>query len=164
MIGIEIGIEELAEQFLWRIVHHLYLFDDDALFVDEVGGLESRRGQDIGQQIKCGGELLIEDLYGKARFFVCGEGVEVSAEAVLFECDLLCGPAACALEYRVLDKVGNAVSSFGSFREPTRKKKPTVTERTPGIVSVKIVRPLSRRVLLIFSFIGEEKRLTRCNR
>ena len=42
VVRVKLGVEELTEEFLGRVVHHLYLFDDNALLIEEVGGLESR--------------------------------------------------------------------------------------------------------------------------
>ena len=46
-------------------------------------------------------------------------------------------------------------SSFGSFREPMRKKNPSVADRTSGIRSVRTTMPLSRRVCFMSSFMAK---------
>ena len=110
--------EALGEDFVDEavgivLVHFDFLKDDAALADDFLGG-EDGVEDEIGEDVECGGDVLVEDFHVEADGFLAGEGVEIASDGVDFAGDALSGARAGALEDHVFDEVGDSVE-LGDF-------------------------------------------------
>jgi hypothetical protein len=122
MIGPEPLGEQLVHQVVRRVLHHLDLFEDDLLFLLDVGRIEGGVRDQIGEDVDGDRQVLVEHLHVVARVLLGGERVELAADRVHFLGDAFGGPPVGALEQHVLDEVRDAGVSLGlvagSAREP----------------------------------------------
>lgn len=109
----EVGDEEFVDEGLGGVEFHLEFFEDDALFLFDVLGVEAGVEEHVGKDVESGGEVLVEDFGGVADEFAAGEGVELAAEGVDFTGDVFGAAAGGAFEEHVFDEVADAV--FGRF-------------------------------------------------
>ncbi len=105
--------EDLVHQVVGVVLVHLDLFEDDALFAGEVVCVEDRVENEVRKYIECCCNMLVQDLDIEADGLFAGEGVEIAADGVHLAGDLLRGAGGGALEYHVLDEVGDAVDLGG---------------------------------------------------
>ena len=105
--------EELVDEVVGVVLVHLDLFEDDALLAGDVLGGEGGVEDEVGEEVECGGDVLVEDLDVEADGLFAGEGVEVAADGVDLAGELLGGAGGGALEDHVLDEVGDAVEGGG---------------------------------------------------
>src|SRR5215469_3655734 len=68
---------------------------------------------EVGEDVECGGYLLVEDLDVEADHLFAGESVEISADGVDFSGDLLCRARGCSLEDHVLDEMRDTIDLRG---------------------------------------------------
>ena len=95
---------------IFRIVHvHLDFFEDDLLFVFDVGGIEARTEAEIADDVEGDGEMVVENLGVEADLFLGSEGIEHAADGIHFAGDGFGGAAFGAFENHVLDEVSDAV-------------------------------------------------------
>jgi len=95
---------------IFRIVHvHLDFFEDDLLFVFDVGGIEARTEAEIADDVEGDGEMVVENLGVETDLFLGGEGIEHAADGIHFAGDGFGGAAFGAFENHVLDEVSDAV-------------------------------------------------------
>ena len=97
---------------------HLDLFKDDLALFFYVLGIEQRAENEVGDDIKGDGEMLVENLGVEADLFLGSESIEHAADGVHFAGDSFGGAALSTLEDHVLDEVGEAVF-FGDFAAGT---------------------------------------------
>ena len=108
VVGPERGHENLMNEIVRRVLDHFDFFEDHRAHRFQVGIAESRRDNDVGQQIERGIDLLIEHVCVKRRVFLAGERVDVAAEDVDDLGDVAGRSRRRALEYEVLEKMRRA--------------------------------------------------------
>ena len=109
MILPEILREDLVDEVIRIVLIHLDLFDDDAAFARDVGGIKHRMQHQIAEDLKRDGDVLVEHLDVEADAFFGGEGVHVAADGVDLARNFFRGAVLGAFEDHVLDEVGDAV-------------------------------------------------------
>ena len=110
MVGPESLREELVDEVVRRVLHHLDLFDDNFLFALDVFRAERRVHHDVGEDVDGEREVFVEDFDVVARVFLGGEGVELAADRVDRLRDVFRRPRRRALEEHVLDEVRDAAA------------------------------------------------------
>src|SRR5213592_821351 len=76
----ELGGEEVVDQVVGCVLHHLDLLEHDRLFALELLGVEDRVEEDIGQEVDRERQMLVEHLDVEARVFLGGEGVHLATD------------------------------------------------------------------------------------
>ncbi len=109
MIFPEILGEDFVDEVVGVVLVHLDFFEDDAALAGDVLGGERRVQNQVGENIKCNRNMLVEHLDVKADTFFRGEGVHVAADGIDLAGDLLGGAVLGAFEDHVLDEMGDAV-------------------------------------------------------
>ncbi len=99
--------EQVVDQVVRRVLHHLDLLEDHRLLLLDVLRPEERVAQDVGEEVDRQRQVLVEHVDEEARVLLRGEGVHLAAHRVHRPGDLLGGPGLGALEDQVLDQVGN---------------------------------------------------------
>jgi len=113
MLRPETAGENVVEKIFGIVQIHLDFFEDDlALFLNVVG-IELGTKDEIGDDVKGDGEVLVEDLGVEADLFLGGEGVEHAADGVHFAGDIFGGTALGTLENHMLEKMSKAVFGGG---------------------------------------------------
>ena len=107
----EILREELVHEIFGIILRHLDFFEDDGFFARDFFFGELRREDQIGKNVECRGQMLVDDAGVEADQLLRGECVEHAADAIGFARDVFGGAAFGALEHHVLDEMGDAVQS-----------------------------------------------------
>ena len=97
--------EHLVHQIVGGVLHHLDLFEDDALLALDVGGCQRRTHDHVGQQIDGQRQVLVEHLDVVAGVFLGGKRVELTADRIDRLGNDLRRSARRALEQHVLDEV-----------------------------------------------------------
>ena len=138
--------EELVHQDVGVVLVDLDLFKDDAALALDVGRGEDGVEHQVGEHVEGDGGVIGEGLDVEADHLLAGEGVEVAADRIHLAGDDQRGAVAGALEYHVLDEVGDAVDSAASPREPDLIQTPMATERRCSMRSVSTMSPLGRTV------------------
>ena len=97
--------EQLVDEIVGCVLHHLDLFKHYPLFFLDV--ISGKRGiaQQIGQHVDCPRQVLVEHLHVITGAFLGGERVELPAERIDLLGNVLGAPARGALEQHVLDEV-----------------------------------------------------------
>jgi hypothetical protein len=109
----EAASENVVEEIFGIVQIHLDFFEDDlALFVD-VAGVELGTKNEIGDDVKGDGEMLVEDLSVEADLFLGGEGIEHAADGIHFAGDVFGGTAFSTLENHVLEEMSKAIFGGG---------------------------------------------------
>ncbi len=114
MILPEIAEKCLVDEVLGVVHFHLQLFENDTLLLLDVGSVEARIQDEVGEQIECDGQVLVQDLDVVADQFLRGVGVKIAACRIGLPRDLLGRSIGRSLEEHVLDEVRDAVV-FGCF-------------------------------------------------
>ena len=105
---------------------------------------------EVGEDVDGERQVLVEHLEVIAGVFLRREGVDLAADRIHLLRDFFRAPCRRALEQHVLDEVGDARVSAGSWREPRVSQMPIGDRRTCGIRSVARRTPLAstaRRIL-----------------
>ncbi len=117
--------EGLVDEVVGVVLVHLDLFEDDALFAGDVLGGEGGVQDEVGEEIKRRGKVLVQDFDVEADGLLAGEGVEIAADGVDLAGELLGGARGGAFEDHVLDEVGDAVERAGARRASrSRSRRP----------------------------------------
>ena len=124
--------EELVDQIVRRVFHHLDLLDDHLLLPLDILGIEGRVEDDVGEHVERQRQMLVEHLDVVAGVLFGGEGVELAANRVDLLGDVLGGPGPSPLEQHVLDEVGNA-ATFGGLVPRTAGQPDTNADR-PNLI------------------------------
>jgi hypothetical protein len=72
--------ENLVDQVVRSVLHHLDLFDDDLFLPFNVCGAEGRVQHDVRQDVECQREMLVEDLDVVAGILFRRKRVELPAD------------------------------------------------------------------------------------
>ena len=104
----EVFGEELMNQIVRRILHHLDLFEHHLLFALDIVRGECGAPDDVGEDIERHRQVLVENLDVVAGVLLGGKGIHLTADGVDFLRDVLRRPRRCALEQHVFDEMGNA--------------------------------------------------------
>src|SRR5213596_2779054 len=72
--------EEVMDQVVGRVLHHLDLLEHNRLFALELLGVEDRVQEDVGQEIDRERQVLVEHLDIEAGVLLRGEGVHLAAD------------------------------------------------------------------------------------
>jgi len=97
---------------------HLDFFEDDLAFFFDVLGVKQRAENEIGDDVKGDGKMLVENLGVEADLFLGGKSIEHAADGVHFAGDGFGGAALGTFEDHVLHEVGETVL-FGDFAAGT---------------------------------------------
>src|SRR2546422_865793 len=103
--------EEVMDQVVGRVLHHLDLLEHNRLYALELLGVEDRVQEDVGQEIDRERQVLVEHLDIEAGVLLRGEGVHLAADRVHRARDGLGGARLGALEDEGLDEGGHADSA-----------------------------------------------------
>src|SRR5438874_6231970 len=144
MLRPEAAGENLVKKIFGIVQVHLDFFEDDLTFFLHIFGVEFWAEDEVGDDVKGDGQVLVKNLGVKADLFFGSESVEHAADGIHFAGDSFGGAALRALKNHVLHEVSEAVLFGTSRREPLRTHTPTETERTWGMVSVITTRPLGK--------------------
>ena len=99
--------EEVVDEIVGRVLHHLDLLEHDRLLLLDVVLGEARAHQDVRQEVGGQGEVLVEHAHVETGVLLGGEGVHVPTDRVDRAGDLLGRPRGGPLEDQVLDQVGD---------------------------------------------------------
>ena len=110
----EILHEDFVDQRVGIVLVHLDFFEDHAALAGDFFGGEDGVQHEVGEDVECGGNVLVENLDVEADGFFAGKGVEIAADGVDFAGDALGGARLGPLEDHVLDEMGDAVQ-LGDF-------------------------------------------------
>ena len=108
----ELPGEEVVDQVVGRVLHHLDLLEHDRLFALELLGVEDRVEEDVGQEVNRERQVLVEHLDVEAGVLLGGEGVHLATDRVHRARDGLGGARLGPLEDQVLDEVGHAEAAL----------------------------------------------------
>ena len=109
MIFPEILGKDFVDEVIGIVFVHFNFFEDDAAFSGNVFGGEGGMQDEVGENLECDGNVLIEHFDVEADTFFGGEGVHVAADGIDLAGDLLGSAVLGAFEDHVLDEVGDAV-------------------------------------------------------
>ena len=109
MFGPEAARENVVKLILGIVQVHLDFFEDDLAFFLHVVGIEFGAQNEIGDNVKGDGQMVVEDLGVEADLFFRSERVEHAAYRIHFAGDGFGGAALGAFEDHVLDEMGQAV-------------------------------------------------------
>ena len=110
--------EEVMDQVVGRVLHHLDLLEHNRLFALELLGVEDRVQEDVGQEIDRERQVLVEHLDVEAGVLFGGERVHLTADGVHGTGDRLGAARRGPLEHEVLDQVGHPAAVFGLVARP----------------------------------------------
>src|ERR1044072_4342766 len=82
MVGKVGGVEEFAQKLVGRVLDHFHLFEDDFLLAIQINLVETRIGEQVGNQIKRFRQTSIRNLYGEARHLMSRKSVKISTQTV----------------------------------------------------------------------------------
>src|SRR5436305_15281832 len=82
------GVEEFAQEFVWRVLDHLHLFKNDFLLTLQIFTVKARAGEHVCQNVESLRKSFVRHLHRKARRLVRGESVHVTAQTVAFDGDI----------------------------------------------------------------------------
>ena len=74
--------EQLVDEVVRRVLHHLDFFEDDLLLAFDVVGGKLRTPHDIREHLNGQRQMLVQDLQVVAGVFLGGEGVHLAADGV----------------------------------------------------------------------------------
>ncbi len=109
MILPEILGEYLVDQIVGVVLIHLDLFEDDALFPNNVPAIEDRIENQIAQDIHRGRQMFVEHLDVEADDFLAGERVHVATDGIHLAGNLLRRARGRALEHHMFGEMRDAV-------------------------------------------------------
>ena len=109
----DLGGEQVVDQVVGGVLHHLDLLQDHRLLTLELLGVEDGVQQDVGEEVHGERQVLVEDLHVEARVLLGREGVHLPADRIHRARDLLGGARSRALEDQVLDEVGHPAATLG---------------------------------------------------
>jgi hypothetical protein len=105
--------EQVVDQVVGGVLHHLDLLEDDRLLLLDVVGGEPRVTEDVGEQIDREGQVLVEHAHVEAGVLLGRERVHVPPHRVDRAGDVLGRAGGGALEDQMLDQVGDAAQRLG---------------------------------------------------
>ena len=106
--------EDFVDEVVGIILIHFYFFEDDAALARDIAGIEDGMKDEIAEDIHGERKVLIENFDVEADAFLRREGIHVAADRIDLAGDGFGGAGLRALEYHVLDEVGDAIP-FGIF-------------------------------------------------
>ena len=109
MFGPEAAGENVVQEIFGIVQVHLDFFEDDLALFLHVVGIELGTQNEIGDNVKGDGQMVIEDFGVEADLFFRSERVEHAAYRIHFAGDGFGGAAFGAFEDHVLDEMGQAV-------------------------------------------------------
>ena len=110
----EAARENVVKEIFGIVQIHLDFFEDDLALLLDVVGIELGTQNEIGDDVKGDGQMVIEDFGVEADLFFRSERVEHTAYRIHFAGDGFGGAAFGSFEDHVLDEMGQAVF-FGDF-------------------------------------------------
>jgi hypothetical protein len=105
----EILGEDFVDEIIGIIFVHFYLFEDDAAFPGDIGGIKIRIQHQVAENVERGGDVFVEYLDVEADAFLGGEGVHVAADGIDLAGDFFRRAMLRSFKNHVLDEVGDAV-------------------------------------------------------
>src|SRR5690349_8257801 len=102
-------MEEVVDQVVRRVLHHIDLLEHDASLLLDLFGVEGGVEEDVGEEVYGVGEELVEDLGVVADVLAAGEGVQDAAHRVDLPGDVQGAAAGGSFEEKVFYEVGDAV-------------------------------------------------------
>src|SRR5467141_1967404 len=114
MLRPEAAGENLVKSIFGIVQIHLDFFEDDLAFFLHIFGVEFRSEDEVGDDVKGDGQVLVKNLGIETDLFLGSESVEHAADGIHFAGDGFGGAAFRALKNHVLHKVSEAVL-FGNF-------------------------------------------------
>ena len=99
--------EEIVDEVVGRVLHHLDFLEDDRLLPLDVAGVEARMQEDVGEEVGGERQMLVEHPHVEAGVLLGGERVHLAAHGVDGARDVLRRPCLRALEDEMLDQVGD---------------------------------------------------------
>ena len=113
LVGVAGLLQEVEDEIVGRVLDLADLLEDDVALLLELGRVEGRALQDVGQDV--GGELEVarEDAGEVGGVLARGVGVEAAADALDLLGDGARAAGRGALERHVLEQVGDAVDLGG---------------------------------------------------
>src|SRR4029077_6073429 len=109
MLGPKAARENIMEK-IFGVVHvHLDFFEDNLALFSHVIGIELRAKNEIGDDVKGDGQMLVENFGVETDLLFRGERVEHAADGIHFAGDGFGGAALGAFEDHVLDEMSEAV-------------------------------------------------------
>jgi len=109
MIRPEAFGENFVEQGFGIVLIHLDFFEDHLSFLLHIARIEPWAKNEIGDDVKGDGQVLVEHFGVEAGEFLSGERIEHAADGVHRTGNLFGGAALRALEDHVLEEMGDAV-------------------------------------------------------
>ena len=99
--------EEIVDEVVGGVVHHLHFLEDHRLLPLDIAGVEARTQEHVGEKIGRHLQMLIEHAHVEAGVLLGREGVHVAAHGVDGARDVFRRPRLRALEDEMLDEVGD---------------------------------------------------------
>jgi len=118
MLRPETTRKRFVEKVLRIVQIHLDFFEDNLLFILDVGGIETRVETEIADDVEGDGKILVENFGVETDLLFGGEGVEHAADGIHFAGDGFGGAALRAFEDHVFDEMGEAIF-LGNFAART---------------------------------------------
>ena len=109
MVLPEILGKDLVHQVVGIVLVHLDLFENDASLAHDVFIVEDWVQHQVGENVECSRNMLIEYFEVEADGLFAGERVEVAADRIHFARNAFCGARLRSLEDHVFDEVRDAV-------------------------------------------------------
>jgi hypothetical protein len=108
-----VGGEQVVDEIVRRILHHLDLLQHHTLLPLQLIGVEARVQQDVGEEVHGQREMLVQDLHVEARVLLGGEGIHLPPHRIHGSGNLLGAAGGRPLENQVLDEVRDAGPLIG---------------------------------------------------
>ena len=113
MPGPDLLREEIVDEVVGGVLHHLDLLEDHRLLLLDIVRREERPHQDVAEEIHRQGQVLVEHAHVEAGVLLRGEGIHVPAYRVDGAGDRLRGAGRRPLEDEMLDEVGDPPALLG---------------------------------------------------
>ena len=114
MLRPEAARENVVQKIFGIVQVHLDFFEDDLALFFHVFGIEFRAKDQIGDDVKSDGQVLVKNFGVEANLFFGSESVEHAADGIHFAGDGFGGAALGAFENHVLHEMREAIF-FGDF-------------------------------------------------
>src|SRR5207247_10419751 len=105
----ETARENFVKKIFWIVEVHLDFFEDHLALFLHIFGIKFRAKDQVRDDVKGDGQVLVKNFGIEANLFLGSEGVEHAADGIHFAGDGFSGAALRALENHMLHEVGQAV-------------------------------------------------------
>ncbi len=109
MLGPEAARKNIVKEIFGIVQIHLNFFENDLALFSHVVGIKLGAKNEIGDDVKGDGKMVVEDFGVEADLLFRGEGVEHAADGIHFAGDRFGRAVLGAFEHHVLDEMGEAV-------------------------------------------------------